>query len=83
MMMCRSFFGSTSLSSQPTLLKDAGPMITLRRRAPPRLIFEIDIGKLLTVGVAHDKAGVVEFFDGPRRREAAGWQPHSDHLVGR
>jgi hypothetical protein len=30
------------------------------------------MGKLLSVGVAHDKAGVVEFFDGPRRWEAAG-----------
>ena len=40
-------------------------------RAPPRLILEIDLGKLLPVGVAHDEAGVVEFFDGPRWWEAA------------
>jgi hypothetical protein len=37
-------------------------------RASPRPILEIDIGKLLTVAVAHDKAGV-QFLDGPRRRE--------------
>jgi hypothetical protein len=36
----------------------------------PRLILEIDIGELLTVVVAHDKAGF-QFVDGPRRREAA------------
>jgi hypothetical protein len=37
----------------------------------PRLFLKIDIRKLLAVVVAHDKAGV-QFFDGPRRREAAG-----------
>src|SRR5262249_51218612 len=36
-----------------------------------RLILEIDIRQLLPVVVAHDKAGVVEFFDRPRRREAS------------
>ena len=32
---------------------------------------KIDAGKLLAVLVAHDETGVVEFFEGPRRREAA------------
>ena len=40
--------------------------------APARLLFEIDIGKLLTVSATDDKAGVVGFLDGPRRRQAAG-----------
>ena len=43
----------------------------LGRRSAPRLILEIDIGELLPVGVPHDEAGIVEIFDGPRRREAA------------
>jgi len=34
-------------------------------------ILKIDIRELLAVVVAHDKASVL-FFDGPRRREAAG-----------
>jgi hypothetical protein len=38
--------------------------------APPRFILEIDIGKLLHVVVAHNKAGFL-FLDGPGRREAA------------
>jgi hypothetical protein len=37
---------------------------------PPRFILEIDIGKLLHVVVAHNKAGFL-FLDGPGRREAA------------
>jgi hypothetical protein len=44
----------------------------LGRRPPPRLILEIDIGKLLSVTVAHDEAGVVVFLDSPGWREAAG-----------
>jgi len=34
-------------------------------------LLEIDIGRLLPAGVAHDKAGV-QFLDGPGRRETAG-----------
>jgi hypothetical protein len=34
------------------------------------LILEIDIRERLTVLVLHDEAGVVVFFDGPRRRES-------------
>jgi hypothetical protein len=45
----------------------------LGRRAPPRLILEIDIGKLLSVAVADNKAGI-QFPDSPGRREAAGGQ---------
>ena len=41
------------------------------RRPSPRLILEINVRKLLTVVVAHDKAGGL-FFDRPGRREAAG-----------
>ncbi len=37
------------------------------------LILEIDIGKLLSVAVADDEAGV-HFLDSPRRREAAGFR---------
>ena len=37
-----------------------------------RFILEIDINELLPIVVAHDEAGVVAFFDGPLRREAAG-----------
>jgi hypothetical protein len=50
------------------------------RRSSPRLILEIDIRKLLSVAVAHDKASV-QFFDGSRRREAAGGhrQPRDIH----
>jgi hypothetical protein len=36
----------------------------------PRLILKIDVGELLPVLVAHDKAGVL-LFNGPRRRETA------------
>src|SRR6516165_7971889 len=39
-------------------------------RRPPRFILEIDIGKLLHVVVADNKAGFL-FLDGPGRREAA------------
>jgi hypothetical protein len=42
----------------------------LAERAP-RLILEIDTGKLLPIVVAHDKAGF-QFLDGPGGREAAG-----------
>jgi hypothetical protein len=35
-----------------------------RRRSPPGLLLEIDIGKLLLVVVAHDEAGVVELAAG-------------------
>jgi len=34
--------------------------------SPPRLVLEIDIGKLLAVVIAHDKAGV-QFLHGPGR----------------
>jgi hypothetical protein len=34
-------------------------------------LFEIDVGKLLAVVIAHDEAGGL-FFDDPRRREATG-----------
>jgi hypothetical protein len=47
---------------------------------PPGLILEIDIRERLPVGVAHDKAGIVEFFDGPRRREAAGCHGLATHF---
>ena len=40
--------------------------------SPPRLFLEIDIGQLLASAVAHDEASVVEFFNRPGRREAAG-----------
>jgi hypothetical protein len=43
-----------------------------RRVEGARLILEIDIGKLLSVTVAHDEAGVVVFLDSPGWREAAG-----------
>ena len=39
-----------------------------RRRSPPRLILEIDVGELLPGGVLHDDASVVEFFNRPWRR---------------
>jgi hypothetical protein len=35
------------------------------------LIFEIDVGKLLSIVIAHDEAGFL-FLDGPRWRNAAG-----------
>ena len=41
----------------------------LGRRSPPRLILGIN-GEHLAVGVANDKAGVVEFFNRPWWREA-------------
>jgi len=44
------------------------------RRSPPRFILEIDIGDLLPIGVAHDKASGL-LVDRARRREAAGGQP--------
>jgi hypothetical protein len=34
--------------------------------SPPRLVLEIDIGRLLAVVIAHDKAGV-QFLHGPGR----------------
>src|SRR6516165_12092437 len=34
-----------------------------------RLILKINASKLLAVAIAHDAAGVVEFFEGPRRRK--------------
>jgi hypothetical protein len=44
--------------------------VVIRRTAvePPHLIFREQLGELLAVVVAQDKAGVVEFFDRPRRR---------------
>ena len=59
----------------------AGPQAELNQRASRAsmsrsafrwLVFKVDIVKLLTVVIAHDKASVVKFFDGPGRREAAG-----------
>ena len=41
----------------------------LRRRSPPRLILEIDIGELLSRAVLHDEGGT-DIFDRPWRREA-------------
>ena len=38
----------------------------MRRRTPSRLLFEIDVGERLPVGVADDEAGV-GFLDGPGR----------------
>jgi hypothetical protein len=42
----------------------------LRRRPPPRLILEIDIGKRLP-GAVTDFEGRTDVLDGPRRRETA------------
>jgi hypothetical protein len=50
----------------------------LGRRASPRLILEIDIGELLSVVVADDKAGGL-FLDGPRRWEST----FSGHGLGK
>ena len=44
----------------------------MRSAAKTRLILEINIRELSAAAVLYDKAGVVEFFDGPGRREAAG-----------
>jgi hypothetical protein len=52
----------------------------LGRLSSARLILEINIGKLLAVVVAHDKAGL-QFFDGPGRREAAGGVNHYSTAV--
>ena len=41
------------------------------RRAPSRLLLEIDVGERLPVAVADDEAGV-GVLDGPRRRESGG-----------
>ena len=46
----------------------------VRRRSAAGLIFEIDVGERLPVGVADDEAGV-GLLDGPGRREAALGQP--------
>jgi hypothetical protein len=40
-------------------------------RLSARLILEIDVGELLSVIVANNEAGSVQFLDSPRRREAA------------
>ena len=42
----------------------------LGRRAPARLLLEIDVGERLPVAIANDEAGV-GLLDGPGRREAA------------
>ena len=54
----------------------------LGRRSPSWLILEINEGERLAVVVANDKAGVVEFFNRPRWREATRggmvkWKGHS------
>jgi hypothetical protein len=55
----------------------------LSRRAPSRLILEIDICKLLAAVIAHDEAHRL-FLDGPRRREAAGLgRPRTKGSIGR
>lgn len=46
-------------------------------RSPARLILEIDIGELLAVGVAHDKAGRLV----PRLTRAAGSGGLSTHIA--
>src|SRR5262249_9099693 len=58
----------TALKSGPRLVFGE----QLSRRSPARFVFEIDIRQLLFAALHHDKAGVVEFFEGPWRREAAG-----------
>jgi hypothetical protein len=42
----------------------------VRRRATPRLLLEIDVGKLLPVSILHDEASL-SLFGRPRRRESA------------
>ena len=53
----------------------------LRRRSPPRLILEIDIGELLPGAVRHDE-GATNILDGPKRREAAGGGVGCENLEG-
>jgi hypothetical protein len=55
----------------------------LRRRAPARLVLEIDKGERVPVGVADDVTGLAEprvrVIDRPRRREAAGVRHRLEH----
>jgi hypothetical protein len=55
----------------PQILHASSLLEQLRRRSSPRLILEIDMRKRFSIVIAHNKAGGV-FFDGPRRRKAAG-----------
>ena len=43
----------------------------LRRRAPPRFLFEAEVPERLPGGVLHDEARIVVLLDGPRWWEAA------------
>jgi hypothetical protein len=45
-------------------------------RLSARLILEIDVGELLSVIVANNEAGSVQFLDSPRRREAGAAVDH-------
>jgi len=56
--------------ARPTPVIRVGGAIK-QKIAQRTLAFKIDVGKLLTVLIAHHEAGFL-FFDRPRRREAAG-----------
>jgi len=66
--------GRASSSGQLGDIRRDPPRLIFReqlgRRSPAGLVLEVDIGELLTVVIAHHKAGRL-FFDLPRRREAA------------
>jgi hypothetical protein len=49
------------------------------RRAPSRLLLEIDVGERLAGVILHDETGI-RFLDGPGRREAAG-RGHGARIV--
>jgi len=55
------------------------PGAEVRRRAPSRLLLEIDVGERLPVGAPDDEAPLIQLgvglVDGRRRREAALGQP--------
>jgi hypothetical protein len=59
-------------SRLPQQIRQLGAILAAMRRASPRLILEVHVGKRLSVVIADDEAGVVMFLNGPRRREAAG-----------
>jgi len=75
----RSGLGAVILPPQP--LRQLGyigsdapglvPREQMRRRAPARLLLEIDIRERLPGMILHDEAGI-GLLDGPGRREAAG-----------
>jgi hypothetical protein len=62
---------SGSLAKFTAIRQASSRVSKLGRRVPSRLIFEIDVGERLHLGVADAEAGVRLFGD-PRRREAAG-----------